>query len=266
VSRARLEEHRQLWAAKPALREVYAVWFDAVLRELSGARAVLEVGSGPGFFSVHARAHAAAVRWVAADVVAAPWNDLAGDATKMPFGPATFDAIAAVDVLHHIAEPARFFAEARRVLRPGGNIAVVEPWVTPLSYPVYRWLHQEGCSLRLDPWQPFGAPGQVGKDPFDGDAAVVWSLVRHTSPERWRQLGFAPPRVRALNGFAYLPTLGFRPQSLVPRALVPALVRIDRWTAALAHLFGLRALVVWTSLPQEPVGRAPAHDRTLPAA
>ena len=62
-----LEEHRRLWAAKPALREVYGVWFDALLASLSGATHVLEIGSGPGFLSVHARATGGR-RWLAADV------------------------------------------------------------------------------------------------------------------------------------------------------------------------------------------------------
>jgi hypothetical protein len=114
-----------------------------------------------------------------------------------------------------------------------------------LSFPVYRWLHQEGCRPGLDPWQPFGASGASAKDPFDGDAAVVWSLVRKTEAARWHALGFEAPRVRVINGFAYLPTLGFRQGSLVPRPLVPLLIGLDRVLAPLARWTGLRALAVW---------------------
>jgi SAM-dependent methyltransferase len=243
MSLGTLEEHRRLWAAKPALREVYGVWFDALLASLAGATHVLEIGSGPGFLSVHARA-AGGRRWLAADVVPTAWNDLAADATRLPFRSAAFDAIAAVDVLHHLGRPAEFFREASRVLRPGGRVVVVEPWVTALSFPVYRWLHQEGCRPGLDPWQPFGGPAH-DKDPFDGDAAVVWALVRKTPEARWRELGFEPPRVALLNGFAYLPTLGFRPRSLLPRRLAPALIALDRWASPLARWTGLRALAEW---------------------
>jgi SAM-dependent methyltransferase len=243
VSLARLEDHRRLWNAKPALREVYAVWFEAVLDAIAGAADVLEIGAGPGFLTERARARDGVRRWVSADLVPVPWNDLAADAGRLPFPADTFDAIAAVDVVHHLPEPARFFREARRVLRPGGRIATIEPWVTPLSFPVYRWLHQEGCRPRLDPWRPFG--DATGKDPFEGDAAVVWSMVRKTAAARWHELGFEPPRVAVLNGFAYLPTLGFRPGSLVPRPLLPALIGLDRWTAPLARWIGMRALAVW---------------------
>jgi SAM-dependent methyltransferase len=247
MSLARLQEHRRIWTAKPVLRDVYAVWFEALLAALGDARAVLEVGAGPGFLSPHAREHRPGVTWVSADLVDAPWNDVVADALALPFAPDSLDAIAGVDVLHHLAEPERFFREARRVLRPGGCLAFVEPWVTPFSFPVYRWLHQEGCRLSLDPWAPFPAAGN-GKDPFDGDAAVVWSLLRKTPAERWRQLGFAAPQATALNGFAYLPTLGFRPGSLLPATLAPALIALDRWTRPLARWTGMRVLVRWQSL------------------
>jgi SAM-dependent methyltransferase len=248
VSRERLEEHRQLWNAKPVLRDVYSVWFDAVLAELGDARDVLEIGAGPGFLSAHARLRAGGRKWLAGDLVPAEWNDLAADATSLPFARAAFDAIAAVDVVHHLARPADFFQEARRVLRPGGRVVAMEPWVTAMSFPVYRWLHQEGCRPRLDPWQPFAKVTSDGKDPFEGDAAVLWSLVRKTSAAQWHRLGFDAPRVTVLNGFAYLPTLGFRPGSLLPRRLAPLLIGLDRFAAPLARWTGLRALAVWTRL------------------
>jgi SAM-dependent methyltransferase len=253
VSREKLEDHRRLWQAKPSLRDVYAVWFDALLDRLGSASIVLEVGAGPGFLAAHARERGVRRRWIAADLVPAAWNDLAADATRLPFPTGAFDAIAAVDLVHHLDRPAAFFEEARRVLRTGGRIAVVEPWVTPLSFPLYRWLHPEGCRLDLDPWRPFGERTASEKDPFEGDAAVVPSLVRQTSATRWRALGFDPPRVTLINGFAYVPTLGFRPGSLVPRSVLPLLIGLDRLAAPVARWTALRALVVWQRRAQQSV-------------
>jgi SAM-dependent methyltransferase len=239
-----LQEHRRTWNAKPVLADVYAVWFEALLGTLgSSRRRVLELGAGPGFFSEYARRRRPDLFWIAADVVAAPWNDLAADGLRLPFRPAALDAILALDLLHHLAWPGAFFEEAARVLAPGGGLAVIEPWVTPLSYPIYRWLHQEGCTLGLDPWQPFGDDG--AKEPMDGDAAVVWRLVRDTPEAKWRRLGFRPPRVTVLNGFAYLASLGFRPPSLLPRRLAPALLGVDAAARALAPLLGLRVHATW---------------------
>jgi SAM-dependent methyltransferase len=245
MSRERLESHRAIWDGKPALGAVYAVWFDWLLGTVAPGGRVLEVGAGPGFLSAYARARRPDLRWVASDVTAVPWNDLVADGLALPFPAGAFDAILALDLVHHLARPGAFFVEAARVLRPCGHVAVVEPWVTPLSFPIYRWLHEEGCTPGLDPWNPFGV-SSAPKDAFAGDAAVVWRLVRDTPEARWREMGLDPPRATVLNCFAYLLSLGFRPGSLLPRSLVPFLLRADRRTGALAPWLGLRVQVLWT--------------------
>ena len=239
-----LVEHRSTWNAKPVLADIYAVWFEALLDALGPARRrVLELGAGPGFLSDYARARRPELFWIATDIVAAPWNSLAADGLRLPFRSGAFDTILGLDVLHHLARPRMFFEEAARVLAPGGSVALVEPWVTPLSYPIYRWLHQEGCTLGLDPWLPFG--GEGAKAPMDGDNAVVWSLVRRTSGAEWNRLGFRSPVCTPLNGFAYLASLGFRPRTLLPRRLAPLLLRLDEAARTLAPLLGVRVFAVW---------------------
>lgn len=200
------------------------------------------MGAGPGFLASYARQRRPDLRWIASDLLVAPWNDVAADAQQLPFGDGSFDALLGVDVLHHLTHINSFFTESARILKPGGRISLAEPWVTPLSYPVYRWLHQEGCTLSIDPWHPFA---ESAKDPWEGDAAVPWRLVRDTGEARWRELGLGPPRVAPMNAFAYLFTLGFRNASLLPRRLTPALLWLDRRSRALASLLGLRVLLSW---------------------
>lgn len=244
MSLSRLHEHRAIWERKPVLAQVYEVWFDLLLGELAHRDRVLEVGAGPGFLSEYVRRVAPGRTWVATDVLPAPWNDVVADGLRLPFRNGCVDGIAALDLIHHLASPAAFFAEAARVLGPGGRIVAVEPWVTPLSYPVYRWLHREGCDLSLDPWRPFGPAGE-GKPAFDGDAAVLYRVVRTAKTEDWARLGFRPPRVRILNGFGYLLSLGFRERSLLPRRLARLMRTLDAALDALSPATGMRALVVW---------------------
>ncbi|HEY6548236.1 MAG TPA: methyltransferase domain-containing protein [Vicinamibacteria bacterium] len=239
-----LWKHRRVWSKKPVLAQVYRPWFEALLAEgPPGARA-LEVGAGPGFLRELARERRPDLSLTSLDVLPTPWNDLVGDALCLPLRSEAVDVVLGLDVLHHLARPAAFFAETARVLRPGGRLALVEPWVSPFSYPIYRFLHQEGCTLGLDPWLPFGET--PGKDAFEGDAAVASGLVRQTPAERWRELGLHPPRTRLLNGFAYLLSLGFKPASLLPRSLAPAAMAVDRALGPAAPLLSLRAFVVWT--------------------
>lgn len=245
MSLQKLYEHRELWARKPLLHVVYGVWFDALLEAQPAGGRVLELGAGPGLLSTYARQKRPDLRWTATDILAAPWNDVAADALRLPFADGIFDGMVGLDVLHHLARPAAFFSEAARVLSPDGRLTMVEPWVTPLSYPIYRWLHPEGCHLGLDPWNPFASEVGGAKDAFDGDGAVVWKLIRSTPPERWAELGLAAPSTTRLNGFAYLASLGFRPASLVPRGAGPALVAVDRALQPLAGLLGMRVLASW---------------------
>lgn len=246
MSIERLHEHRRLWRSKPSLALVYAPWFEALLAVAPRGSRVLEVGAGPGFLGAHARDRRPDLRWIASDLHPAPWNTLAADAGRLPLATATVDAVVGLDVLHHLAAPEGFFREVARVLRADGRLALVEPWITPLSWVVYRFFHQEGCRLSVDPWNPFPAGGR--KDSFDGDAAVPWKLDRETPESRWRDLGLSSPRVGRLNALAYLLSLGFRPRSLLPVALAPFLLAADRLTRALAPLTAMRGSLVWRRL------------------
>lgn len=69
----------------------------------------------------------------------------------LPFADAAFDAVASVNVLYTLSPPgrARFLAEARRVLRPGGGLVVASPrpgWKPLAIYrdAVHRWLGDLG--------------------------------------------------------------------------------------------------------------------------
>jgi SAM-dependent methyltransferase len=47
-----------------------------------------------------------------------------GDVTDLPFGDAAFDAAVSQHVQMNVTDKARLYAEARRVLRPGGRLAI----------------------------------------------------------------------------------------------------------------------------------------------
>jgi SAM-dependent methyltransferase len=247
--RATLDEHRRLWRLKPSLAAVYRPWFRELLGRLDEGARVLEVGAGPGFLAAFAREARPDLLWLSSDLIPAPWNDVAAEAGALPVERGRFDAVVAVDALHHLPAPRPFFQEAGRALGPGGWLLCLEPWITPLSFPIYRYFHQEACTPGLDPWEPFAGSGS--KQPFDGDAALPWRLVRDTPAGEWRGLGFEPPGRSLINGLAYLLSLGFRERSLLPLPLVGPLQGLDRALAFAAPLLALRALLSWRRLGSE---------------
>jgi SAM-dependent methyltransferase len=62
-----------------------------------------------------------------------------GDATKIPFPPASFDAVTMFDVIEHVPNDAAAIAEAWRVLRPGGALLLSTPRET-WRYPHFQAL------------------------------------------------------------------------------------------------------------------------------
>ena len=119
------------------------------------------------------------------------------------------------------------------MLRPGGVIAMIEPWLTPPSYLLYRFLHHEDCTLRINIQSPFQ---NSHKNVFDGNAGIPYNLVRHHSHNPMRSLQLT--RAQPIVGLPYLATLGFkrsRPMSphvmTVSRAGEKILGPFGRWNA-----------------------------------
>ena len=112
----RLREHRDVWDRKPGLRAVYADYHIRLLDAVPNGP-ILEIGGGSGNF------RDIAPNAISVDLAASPWVDVCCDAHELPFLDGAFSGIVMLDVLHHLARPAAFFAEAARALRPGGRLA-----------------------------------------------------------------------------------------------------------------------------------------------
>lgn len=59
-------------------------------------------------------------------------NLVRANAEHLPFADATFDAVVALDTLEHVRDDRAAFAEAHRILRPGGAFII--------NVPAFRWL------------------------------------------------------------------------------------------------------------------------------
>ncbi len=126
------------WAARAAtyddLMGAVTARFVEPLLDAAGVRAgtrLLDVACGPGTLAASAAARGADP--VGLDLAAGmvevarerhpELQFLQGDVEHLPFGDASFDAVAAGFLLHHLPHPERGAAELARVLAPSGRLA-----------------------------------------------------------------------------------------------------------------------------------------------
>jgi SAM-dependent methyltransferase len=124
----------------------------SALMPLDGLR-VLDLGCGKGRFAAHFKAAGADI--VGLDLSTAMLARATGldrvraSARRLPFADSTFDAVVAVEVLEHVGAVEPVLREARRVLRPGGRIVIVDknagaldarrPWLPSL---MVKWIDE----------------------------------------------------------------------------------------------------------------------------
>ena len=198
----------------------------------------LEVGAGSGVFKEFFSGV------VATDLLPCPWLDVVADAQALPFSDDSFANIVMFDVMHHIEWPRRFFAEVRRLLRPGGRLVAVEPAITPVSWVAYKFFHPEPVLLRQDPL--VDGPPAISRDAFDANQAIP-NLLFYRYREKFSTLfpELVIETLERVSLFAYPLSGGFRRWSLIPGWAVEPMLRFERLLIPLiGPLAAFRLLIV----------------------
>ncbi|MDO8547304.1 MAG: class I SAM-dependent methyltransferase [Nitrospirales bacterium] len=231
-----LDQHRAVWQSKPVLRALYTAWYHEMVSHLQPGT-TLELGGGTG----NLKEFAPAV--VCTDVVARPWLDVVADAQHLPIAAGTVSNIVLFDVLHHIENVRLFFDEAVRVLRPGGRIVVMDPYISWVSWPVYHYAHPEPVDFGQDPLRL--RPPQADRAPFDANQAVATMLFERNYAAFHRQYPQLDKRThRRLAFFAYPLSGGFEHPSLLPASFVQPLLALEHALGFLDRFLAFRILVV----------------------
>lgn len=231
-------EHRRVWEAKKTLRLIYGDYHRRLVAACP-AGSLLDIGGGT--------AHVKQFRpdALSVDILPFPGIDAVCDAQSLPFPAEHFAGIVMLDVLHHLERPVDFLQEASRVLQPGGVLAMIEPGMSPIAYPFYRYLHQEPADLRCDPFESMSSQGP--RDPFDSNQAIPTLLFRQEHRDRLHAL---IPKLDILSvdwmSVAAFPLSGgFKSWSLLPASLTPLLLDVeDRLPHFIRRFFGFRIMII----------------------
>ena len=208
---ARFDESEARFKAEVAADDVRLLAVLDRLGTLEGRR-VLDLGCGKGRFAAHLRRAGAEVVGLdlsAAMLASATGLDrVRGSAKRLPFADGTFDAVVAIEVLEHVGEIGPALGEARRVLKAGGRLAIVDknagaldarrPWLPSLLVKWIDerrglWMYPGGGPVRERWFRPLGLKSRLRRE-FEG--VRVDFLLR---PEEARRLVFrAVPAARLM--------------------------------------------------------------------
>jgi SAM-dependent methyltransferase len=230
-----IERNLRGWERKPLLRQIYAGFYDRVVRliDRSLAGAIVEIGSGIG--NLKTRLPEA----IATDLFPNPWLDVVCDGYELPFAAGTISHLVLFDVFHHLRAPCAFLREANRALAPGGRVILFEPFVSTLSYPVYALLHHEPVALGQEISKAKALPRPRDYYAAQGNATRLFFNGTGQNPFP----GWAVFQREAFASFAYLFSGGFSRPAMYPSAMLPAFRRADGWLSRWPRLFGARCLV-----------------------
>jgi SAM-dependent methyltransferase len=154
-----------------------------LLPHLRAGMDLLDVGCGPGTITVDLAARVAPGRVTGLDVAPEVVAEAAkldgaeavdfrtGDVYALDFPDATFDVVHAHQVLHHLADPVAALREMRRVVRPGGIVAVRE-----LDNGGGVW---EPADPLMDRWMEMfrEVAERNGSEPNAGRKVLGWALA-----------------------------------------------------------------------------------------
>ncbi|WP_165969043.1 class I SAM-dependent methyltransferase [Actinomadura sp. KC06] len=205
---------RELWAGRAT---AYERGFARLTRHMVGplldaagvadGTRFLDVGTGPGFVSQGAAERGAVVSAMDADPGMAdtarrnvPGLDVhVAVLPDVPFPDGTFDAVAGNFVINHVGSPGVAIGELRRVLRPGGRLALT-CWLMPGSGAlgvVREAIEEAGVPWPEDvpepPFMQYGEPvafRRLVAEAGVGEVAVEEVTWEHVvDPEDWWETG-----------------------------------------------------------------------------
>ena len=222
--------HGRIIQRKVFLKRTYIDFYQQFAKTVpdSEGKVLVELGSGGGFIKE------VISNVITSDILELPNVDKVFSAVEMPFERDGVDAFFMIDVLHHIADPRAFFAEALRCLKVGGKIVMIEPANTLFSRFIYKSFHHEAFDTQSC-WE-LGKGGPVSH----GNGALPWIIFsrdRKIFEEEFPCLRIV--RMHNHTPLRYLLSGGLTLRQLLPSFTYPAAKAMECALSPLKNILGM---------------------------
>jgi SAM-dependent methyltransferase len=221
----------------------YLTWLYQLIEKSLKGEKFLEIGAGSGLSSKFMHS----TQITRTDYL--PWNNdlVMGniDAQNLPFQDVSFDSAFALDAIHHIANPIKALSELCRVVRPGGTIVIVEPYVSYFSFLPYKLFHNEETTWNFK----YSSWGDGRRSiASDGEQGVLQSLLLDEPNLDFLKHGHTgKPKVsrQFLSPFSFFATGGLGNPFPTPKKIIDLLISFeDKVPALILRLAGARQILV----------------------
>ena len=225
-----LEECKNAWKKKKILRETYISWYRKITPFIEDEKLCVEVSGGIGNFKEHLSS------CINSDIRYTRYIDFVTSATNMAAKDSSIDTVVVIDGIHHYEDVFKFFDEALRVLKPGGRLVMIEPYLSTFSTFIRKRFHHEDID--------FGSM-VTGKKALEANLAIP-TLLFFRKEEFFRQK-YPQFRIIKKDRFEHLVyplTGGFRKRSMIPPFLYKPLRFLENFLPFKRKLFAYKMMAV----------------------
>jgi SAM-dependent methyltransferase len=234
-----INKNSEYWNQKPLLQKLYGDFYRLIAQNLSNLPdgKIVELGSGLG------NIRDVIPNCLRTDLFPNPWIDQIENAYKLSFADESISDLILTDVFHHLKYPGTALQEFLRVLRKGGRVIMLEPYMSILGLLVYGIPHDEPIAImkRIE-WD---APENWSSEKIDYYAAQG-NATRIFIGNRFRpKLGdWHQPKIIRLTAIAYAASGGFSKPQLYPSSMLPLIKKLEKLLGLFPALFATRLLVI----------------------
>jgi len=234
-----IDKNNKHWNRKPLLKILYSDFYGLIATKLSNLPdgKIVELGSGLGNIKE------VIPDCLRTDLFPNPWIDQVENAYKLSFEDESVSDLILTDVFHHLRYPGTVLQEFYRVLREGGRVIMLEPYISVLGLLVYGVFHKEPVALKKR--IVWFAPAVWSVEDVDyyaaqGNATRIFARNQfHPKLGKWQKI----ETVR-LSAFAYAASGGYSGPQLYPKSILLLVKRLEKVFDLFPALLATRLLVI----------------------